>query len=45
MLDAEHPGRLRFTVGLGPTTVLLMPGQLDMTADLAQQFTDLAELL
>lgn len=41
---AEHPGLLRFTVGLGQTTALLMAGRLDAAADLAQQFTDFAEL-
>ncbi|AKN16458.1 AAA family ATPase [Mycobacterium haemophilum DSM 44634] len=45
VLNAEHPGLLRFTVGLGQTTALLMAGQLGMAADLAQQFTDFAELL
>lgn len=41
---AEHPGLLRFTVGLGQTTALLMAGRLDAAAELAQQFTDFAEL-
>ncbi|OBH27704.1 AAA family ATPase [Mycobacterium sp. E1319] len=40
---AEHPGLLRFTVGLGQTTALLMTGRLDAAAALAQQFTDFAE--
>jgi tetratricopeptide (TPR) repeat protein len=43
-LDAEHPGLLRFTTGLGQTTALLMAGQLDVARELAQQFTDFAEL-
>ena len=43
-LDAEHPGLLRFTIGLGQTTALLMAGQLDEARRLAQQFTDFAEL-
>jgi tetratricopeptide (TPR) repeat protein len=43
-LGAEHPGLLRFTIGLGQTTTLLMAGRLDAARDLAQQFTDFAEL-
>jgi tetratricopeptide (TPR) repeat protein len=43
-LGAEHPGLLRFTIGLGQTTTLLMAGRLDSAAELAQQFTDFAEL-
>jgi len=43
-LDAEHPGLLRFTIGLGQITALLMAARLDMAAELAQQFTDFAEL-
>lgn len=43
-LAAEHPGLLRFTIGLGQTTALLMAGQLDAARRLAQQFTDFAEL-
>jgi len=43
-LAAEHPGLLRFTIGLGQTTALLMAGRLDAAAELAQQFTDFAEL-
>jgi energy-coupling factor transporter ATP-binding protein EcfA2 len=41
---AEHPGLLRFTVGLGQTTGLLMAGRLDAARDIAQQYTDFAEL-
>ncbi len=41
---AEHPGLLRFTVGLAQTTALLMAGRLDEAGQLAQQFTDFAEL-
>jgi energy-coupling factor transporter ATP-binding protein EcfA2 len=43
-LAAEHPGLLRFTIGLGQTIALLMAGQLDAARQLAQQFTDFAEL-
>jgi hypothetical protein len=43
-VDAEHPGLLRFTVGLGQTTTLVMAGQLEAAAELARQFTDFAEL-
>jgi hypothetical protein len=43
-LDAEHPGLLRFTIGLGQTTALLMTGRHDAARELAQQFTDFAEL-
>lgn len=43
-LAAEHPGLLRFTIGLGQTTALLMAGRLDAARRLAQQFTDFAEL-
>jgi predicted Zn-dependent protease len=43
-MDAEHPGLLRFTVGFGQTTTLVMAGQLETAAELAKQFTDFAEL-
>ncbi|CDO90068.1 AAA family ATPase [Mycobacterium triplex] len=43
-LGAEHPGLLRFTVGLGETTTLLMAGRVETATELAQQFTDFAEL-
>ncbi len=43
-LAAEHPGLLRFTIGLGQTTALLMAGRLDVAREVAQQFTDFAEL-
>jgi hypothetical protein len=43
-LGAEHPGVLRFTIGLGQITALLMAGRLDAARELAQQFTDFAEL-
>jgi energy-coupling factor transporter ATP-binding protein EcfA2 len=43
-LAAEHPGLLRFTIGLGQTTALLMAGRLDLARELAEQFTDFAEL-
>ena len=43
-LAAEHPGLLRFTIGMGQTTALVMSGRLDEARRLAQQFTDFAEL-
>jgi hypothetical protein len=43
-MNAEHPGLLRFTVGLGQTTTLVMAGRLETAAELAKQFTDFAEL-
>jgi hypothetical protein len=43
-LDVEHPGLLRFTIGLAQTTALVMTGRLDAARELAQQFTDFAEL-
>ncbi|BBY34748.1 AAA family ATPase [Mycolicibacter minnesotensis] len=43
-LDAEHPGVLRFTVGLAEITTLLMAQRLDEARELAWQFTDFAEL-
>jgi energy-coupling factor transporter ATP-binding protein EcfA2 len=43
-LAAEHPGLLRFTIGLGQSTALLMAGRLDEARQLAEQFTDFAEL-
>jgi hypothetical protein len=41
---AEHPGLLRFTVGLGQTTAALMAGELDAAERMAKQYTDFAEL-
>ncbi|OBA77967.1 AAA family ATPase [Mycobacterium sp. 1164966.3] len=41
---AEHPGLLRFTVGLGQITALLMAGEITQAQALAQRFTDFAEL-
>lgn len=41
---AEHPGLLRFTVGLGQVSALVMAGRLDAARDIAQQYTDFAEL-
>lgn len=41
----EHPGLLRFTTGLGQITSLLMAGDLAQAQELAQRFTDFAELL
>ncbi|WP_319435741.1 ATP-binding protein [Mycobacterium sp. RTGN5] len=43
-LGAEHPGLLRFTVGLAQTTTLLMAGRPDAAHDTASEFTDFAEL-
>ena len=43
-LGAEHPGLLRFTIGLGQTTTLILAGRLDEARQLALQFTDFAEL-
>jgi len=43
-LDAEHPGVLRFTVGLAEITTLLMADRLAEARELAWQFTDFAEL-
>lgn len=41
---AEHPGLLRFTVGLSQIIALLMAGEVGQAQTLAQQFTDFAEL-
>ncbi len=41
---AEHPGLLRFTVGLGQITSLLMAGKVAQAQTLAHEFTDFAEL-
>jgi hypothetical protein len=41
---AEHPGLLRFTVGLAQTTALLMAGDTAGARTVAQQYTDFAEL-
>jgi len=43
-VGAEHPGLLRFTVGLAQTTTLLMSGQADAAEEVARHFTDFAEL-
>lgn len=43
-LEAEQPGLLRFTSGLGRTTALLMKGQVAQARSLAHEFTDFAEL-
>ncbi|BBY59674.1 hypothetical protein MSAR_28100 [Mycolicibacterium sarraceniae] len=43
-LGAEHPGLLRFTVGLAQTTTLLMAGRPEAAHDTAGEFTDFAEL-
>ncbi|AGC63975.1 putative membrane protein [Mycobacterium liflandii 128FXT] len=42
--EAEHPGLLRFTVGLAQITTLLMAGEVAQAQELAQRFTDFAEL-
>lgn len=41
---AEHPGLLRFTVGLAQTTTLVIAGDLAEAERVAQQYTDFAEL-
>ncbi len=43
-LAAEHPGLLRFTTGLAQITSLLMAGDVARAQELAQRFTDFAEL-
>lgn len=43
-LGSEHPGLLRFTVGLAETTTLLMSGQAQAAYETARGFTDFAEL-
>lgn len=43
-LASEHPGLLRFTVGLGETTTLLMNGETEAAYEAARCFTDFAEL-
>lgn len=43
-LASEYPGLLRFTIGLAQTTTQLMDGQVQAAEDMAQQFTDFAEL-
>lgn len=41
---AEHPGLLRFTVGLAQTTALMMAGDSAAARAVAAQYTDFAEL-
>ncbi len=41
---ARHPGLLRFTVGLGQTSALLMTGRLEEAREIAKQYLDFAEL-
>ncbi|WP_197283708.1 AAA family ATPase [Mycobacterium sp. Marseille-P9652] len=41
---AEHPGLLRFTIGLAQTSALMMTGRYDEAREIAQQYTDFAEL-
>lgn len=43
-LAVEHPGLLRFTIGLAEVTTLIMADDLTAARDLAQRFTDFAEL-
>jgi hypothetical protein len=43
-MAAEHPGLLRFTIGLGQTTTLLMAGRATGAEELAREFIDYAEL-
>ena len=43
-MNAQHPGLLRFTSGLGQTTALMMSGDLDRAQELAQQLTDYAQM-
>lgn len=43
-IEAEHPGVLRFTIGLAEITALLMTDGLSQARELARQFTDFAEL-
>ena len=43
-LVSEHPGLLRFTVGLAETTSLLMAAETQTALETAQHFTDFAEL-
>lgn len=43
-MNAQHPGLLRFTSGLGQTTALMMAGELDRAQELAQQLTDYAQM-
>lgn len=39
---AEHPGLLRFTVGLAQITSLLLAGDVAPAQELAKRFTDFA---
>lgn len=43
-MSSEHPGLLRFTVGLAETTTLLMAGEGNAAYETARRFTDFAEL-
>lgn len=43
VLASDHPGLLRFTVGLAETTTLLFEGKTDEAAEAARKFTDFAE--
>lgn len=43
-LAAEHPGLLRFTIGLGQVTTALMLGDVDAAEERAKHYRDFAEL-
>ena len=43
-LGSDHPGLLRFTVGLAETTTLLMQARTEAAHEVARQFTDFAEV-
>jgi hypothetical protein len=42
-LGVEHPGILRFTLGLAETSTLLMAAKLDEAEEAARRYTDFAE--
>ncbi len=43
-LGSDHPGLLRFTVGLAEITTLLMQARTEAAHEVARQFTDFAEV-
>ncbi|MET0717421.1 MAG: helix-turn-helix transcriptional regulator, partial [Pseudoxanthomonas sp.] len=43
-LAAQHPGLLRFVIGLGEITTLLMTGDVDSAEDTAKHYLEFAEL-
>jgi len=43
VLGSDHPGLLRFTVGMAETTTLLFEGKTDEALEAARKFTDFAE--